>query len=138
MPRGVYPRKKKDGSETSTQASSGASKAKKTWKAKSKTAAPSISTRSSGSTDQFQLFRDLTNYLTAIGDVRAKQQSPNSKLDQEFEGTISNLRNLREQIFSVSTEEVIAQEPANTRQTAQAVAAPVPFNPPQFSGQVQQ
>ena len=146
MPRGVYPRKKSnETSTTSHQASvSGASKTKKSWKA-AKTASASTAGRSTANTeggnDRYAPFVALTTYLSSIGQIRSTQQTPNAKLEQEFEATISNLRNIRETLFAVSTEDVIGQDMNNnTRQTAQVpvAAAPVPFNPPQYTGAVQQ
>ena len=130
MPRGVYDRKNKKTSTPAAQASAsgGASKAKKSWK-KSAVVARS-------SAIDFTSFTALSTYLQQITQAR-HNLSQSAELDQEIKATVSNLRNIREQLFSVETAEVVAQGNENRTPTA-GVAAPVPFNPPSFSGQVQQ
>jgi hypothetical protein len=132
MPRGVYDRSKSKNAKASTSTGTGtASKVKRTFK---KAAASAASHVSSAPAD-FTSFKALSDYLQQITQARHNISS-SQELDQEIKATVSNLRNLREQLFAVTTEQVIAdQKPA---QTAAGIAAPVPFNPPAYTGQVQQ
>jgi hypothetical protein len=131
MPRGVYDRSKSKNAKASTTSSGTgtASKVKRTFK-KAAASASHVSAPA-----DFTSFKALSDYLQQITQARHNISS-SQELDQEIKATVSNLRNLREQLFAVTTEQVIAdQKPA---QSAAGIAAPVPFNPPAYTGQVQQ
>lgn len=140
MPRGVYDRSKSKKGTAGTQASGAghtASKAKKSWK-KTTTAGISAGGSNIGS-DRFSALEGITKYADALARLKSALGSSTPELEQEIKATLSTMRNVRETTFNVDTDQVLSSGGDQQRQTASAVAAPVPFNPPsQFPGAVQQ
>jgi hypothetical protein len=128
MPRGVYPRKKKDGNVSTASTTASKTTTAKKYGKRASNVSQSVSGGDIGISSQFN---ELQKYLTTLVSARGALPTSMPELESELKATISSLKTFRETHFTIQTQQE-TQQRGNATQ-AQVQAAPVPFNPPAYS-----